>query len=250
MIDPPAEGRVYVHRAVPGLGDVTPGGRARLDAIARWLQDAAFADVHDAGVPDQGVWIVRRMTVRVERFPRFWEPFEAATFCSGTGPLWAERRTTIRGAERSGDEREARGRGGLIEASALWVHLDSAGTRPRPLPDGFEAIYGPAANGRRVRARLRHPATAPPEATTRPWFFRAADLDLADHVNNAAYWAALEEELAGDDPPDGYAAEIEHRAAGGAGPATVAAHGRHRWIADGDGTVLATLELPAGRRNR
>jgi acyl-ACP thioesterase len=226
----PTQGRVYEHAAVPGLGDVTPGGRARLDAIARWLQDAAFADVFDAGVPDQAVWIVRRMELRIERFPRFWEPLELATFCSGTGRLWAERRTTIRGGD-----------GALVEAVALWVHLDHAG-RPRPLPDGFEAVYGAAANGRRVRARLHHPAEPPAGAATRPWTFRTADLDLADHVNNAVYWAVIEEELGRAEPADGYRAEIEHRAPGGAGPAEIAADGRHRWIMC-DGAVLATLRV-------
>jgi acyl-ACP thioesterase len=229
----PTEGRVYEHAAVPGLADVTPTGRARLDAIARWLQDAAFADVFDAGVPDDAVWIVRRMTLHVERFPRFWEPLEIATFCSGVGRLWAERRTTIRGGE-----------GALVEAVALWVHLDLEG-RPRPLPEGFEAVYGAAAAGRRVRARLHHPAEPPAGAATRPWIFRAADLDLADHVNNAVYWALLEEELARADPGGGYRAEIEHRAPGAAGAAEVASDGRHRWIMSG-GAVLATLTVPAG----
>ena len=28
-----------------------------------------------------------------------------------------------------------------MEAAALWVHLDSDGTRPRPLPPSFDAIY-------------------------------------------------------------------------------------------------------------
>jgi acyl-ACP thioesterase len=227
----PTEGRVFEHTAVPGLADVTPGGRARLDAIARWLQDAAFADVFDAGVPDQGVWIVRRMEVHVERFPRFWEPLDIATFCSGTGRLWAERRTTIRGAQ-----------GGHVEAVALWVHLDADGNRPRPLPEGFEAVYGAAANGRRVRAHLHHPGEPPPGAVTRPWTFRAADLDLAHHVNNAVYWEVLEEELAGADPGDVYRAEIEHRAPGAAGPAEVAVHGAHRWIMS-DGALLATLRV-------
>jgi acyl-ACP thioesterase len=228
---PPSEGRIFEHAAVAGLGDVTPRGRARLDAIARWLQDAAFADVFDAGVPDEGVWIVRRMELHVDRFPRFWEPLEIATFCSGTGRLWAERRTTIRGGD-----------GGHVEAVALWVHLDPDGARPRPLPSGFEAVYGAAANGRRVRARLHHPATPPDGATTRPWSFRRADLDLADHVNNAVYWEVLEEELDGAEPDRGWRAEIEHRAPGAAGPAEVAADGAHRWIVSA-GAVLATLRV-------
>jgi acyl-ACP thioesterase len=235
MVPVPAGGRVYVHRATPGLGDVTPAGRARLDAIARWLQDAAWADVHDSDVPDEGSWVVRRMTLRVESFPTFWEPLEVATFCSGTGPLWAERRTTIRGDD-----------GGHVEAVAVWVHLDRGAARPRPLPRGFEAVYGTAAAGRRVRARLRHPGEPREGAQTRPWTFRVADLDLADHVNNAVYWAVVEEELAGEHPGDGYGAAIEHRAPGSPGPATVAADGAMRWVSDAAGAVLATIELPAG----
>lgn len=231
MQPPPAEGRIFRHTAVPGLGDVSPQGRARLDAIARWLQDAAFADVFDADIADQGVWIVRRMELHVERFPRFWEPLEIATFCSGVGRLWAERRTTIRGGD-----------GGHVEAVALWVHLDPDGARPRPLPGGFEAVYGAAANGRRVRARLHHPAEPPEHAARRPWSFRAADLDLAAHVNNAVYWSVLEEELAGAEPPGVFRAEIEHRAPGAAGPAEVAGDGAHRWIT-ASGAVLATLRV-------
>src|SRR4051794_746267 len=206
MIAAPSSGRIFHHEARVGLADVTPSGRARLDAIARWLQDAAWADLIDSGVDDDGIWIVRRMTVRVEQAPRFEEPLDVATFCSGVGPLWAERRTTVRGAES------------LVEAEALWVHLDADGGRPRPLPAGFDAVWGQSANGRRVKARLRHPAAPPAGATTRPWAFRAADLDLAGHVNNAVYWAVLEEELG--ELPGGWSGEIEHRAAGDAGPAT------------------------------
>jgi acyl-ACP thioesterase len=235
-LTPPAPGgRVFRHRAVAGLGDVTPSGRARLDAIARWLQDAAWADVVDSGIPDGGVWVVRRLELAVERFPRFWEPLEVATFCSGTGPLWAERRTTVHGEG-----------GGHVEAVALWVHLDPDGARPRPLPEGFEAVYGAAAGGRRVRARLRHPPAPPADAATAPWAFRAADLDLAGHVNNAVYWAALEEELGGADPGAGFRAAVEHRTPGAQGDARVAAAGPQRWILDAGGAVLATLALGGG----
>ncbi len=104
-----------------------------------------------------------------------------------------------------------------VEALALWVHLDPDGAHPRPLPDGFEAVYGATAAGRRVRARLRHPAAPPDGAPRRPWRFRAADLDLAGHVNNAVYWQVLEEELVPAEPVAAVDAEIEYRAPGGAG---------------------------------
>jgi acyl-ACP thioesterase len=233
-LDAPAAGRVFHHRAAVGLADVTPHGRGRLDAIARWLQDAAWADVADAGVQDEGVWVVRRMTLHVERAPRFGEELEIATFCSGTGPLWAERGTTVRSAD-----------GAYVEAVAVWVFLDREGIRPRPLPPSFDAIYGEAAGGRRVKARLTHPAEPPPGAPTTPWTFRYADLDMAAHVNNSVYWAVLEEELAGAELPPGWRGEIEHRGPANLGPATVARNGAHRWIV-ADGAVVASLHASTG----
>src|SRR5256714_14473111 len=130
VVDAPAGGRVVRYAAAVGLADVTPRGRARLDAVARWLQDAAWADVADAGVQDEGVWVVRRMTLQVERAPRFAEPLEVATFCSGFGPLWAERRSTVRGAD-----------GAHVEAVALWGFLDRDGPPPPPPPARLDAIH-------------------------------------------------------------------------------------------------------------
>ena len=46
--------RVYTHAPQVGLADVAPGGRVRLDALARWLQDAAWADVVDSDLDDDG----------------------------------------------------------------------------------------------------------------------------------------------------------------------------------------------------
>jgi acyl-ACP thioesterase len=234
LVAPPADGRVFTHAVTAGLADAAPSGRVRLDAIARWLQDAALADVVDSGLDGGGVWVLRRLRLCVERFPRFGDALEVQTFCSGTGALVAERRSTVRSA---GGGRAA------VEALALWVHLDPDGAHPRPLPDGFAAVYGAAAAGRRVRARLRHPTAPPPGASTAPWRFRAADLDLAGHVNNAVYWQVLEEELVGGTPPAGVDAEIEHRAAADAGDALVAAGDGMRWITAAGGELLATLQV-------
>jgi acyl-ACP thioesterase len=230
----PTDGRLFTDRARVGLGDVNPAGRVRLDALARWLQDAAFADLVDSSLPDDGVWIVRRLRLRVERFPRFREAAAVDTWCSGTGSMWAERRSTVRGED-----------GGLVEAVALWVHLDPDGTRPRPVPAGFAEVYGPSAVGRRVRARLRQRAEPSERASRAPWRFRAADLDLADHVNNAVYWQALEEHLGADGAPEPLDAEIEHRAPGDVGEASVIREGHRLWIEGPDGDVLATLLVPS-----
>lgn len=233
LVPRPAEGRVFCVPATGGLGDVAPSGRVRLDTVARWLQDAAWADAADSGLADEGAWFVRAMRVEVERFPRFGHTCDVATWCSGTGALWAERRTSVTGAD-----------GARVEAAAIWVHMDAGGSRPRPLPEGFEGFYAAAAGGRRVRARLRHDPDPPDRATKEPWRFRAADLDLAGHVNNAVYWTVVEEQFAGAaDPGEPFAAEIEHRGPTDARDAIVRRACAQTWICAGHGEVVATVVL-------
>jgi acyl-ACP thioesterase len=233
LVGVPAAGRLFTRTLLPGLGDAAPDGRVRLDALARWLQDVAHADVVDAGVGDVAVWVVRRTRLRVVRFPRFGEEATVATFGSGLGRMWAQRRTTITTPA-----------GGLVEAVALWVHLDPAGGRPVPLTEAELAVYGPSAMGREVKARLRHPGAAPAEAARRPWTFRAADLDLAGHVNNAVYWAALEEELvAGTQDHRAVDVELEFRTPAQPGVFAIASEGSRRWIEAPDGTVHASFLL-------
>ena len=83
-------------------------------------------------------------------------------------------------------------------------------------------------------------------STPRCGAFGAADLDLADHVNNAVYWQVLEEELAGDGAREPFDAEIEHRAPGDVGEAAILRDDHMLWIAGADGEVLASLATPAG----
>ena len=224
-------GRVFEQRVHPGFADCAPSGRVRLDGLARWLQDVAYADVEDAGLAEEAVWVVRRTRIRVERFPRFGEELELATFCSGMGRMWAERRTTIAlaGSARSD-----------VETVALWVHLDPDSWRPMPLSDRELELYGAAAAGRRVTARLRHP---PPDTFQRSsaWLFRATELDIAGHVNNAAYWQPLEEELLAGSEPERLDVEIEFRAPTQPGLKRVLSAGDRRWIVERDRQVIASM---------
>lgn len=227
---------MFAQPVVPGLADCSPSGRIRLDALARWLQDVAYADVQDAGVADRAIWVIRRARLHVARFPRFGERFVVTTFCSGLGRMWAERRTTIaREAAHSPD----------LEAVALWVHLDPHSQRPTPLTAEEISAYGAGAAGeRRVSARLRHPP--PPEnAAEHPWRFRASECDLADHVNNTAYWAVLEEELLAGREPESMDVEIEHRTPAQPGDKRVLREGARRWIVDLGGEVHASMVIGA-----
>ncbi len=217
----------------PGLADCAPSGRIRLDALARWLQDVAYADVEDAGLEAAAVWVVRRTRMRVDRFPRFAERCTVRTFCSGIGRMWAERRTTVvRAGEESPD----------VEAMSLWVHLDPQLRRPTPLTEAELATYAHAGHDRRISARLRHP---PPGETDRQWdwHFRATECDLADHVNNAAYWQPLEEELLAGTDPASIDVEIEFRSGAQPGDKRILASGERRWITSADGEAHASLLL-------
>jgi hypothetical protein len=50
IVAPPERGRVFTESARPTLADCAPTGRIRLDAIAHWAQDVAYADAVQAGV--------------------------------------------------------------------------------------------------------------------------------------------------------------------------------------------------------
>lgn len=226
-------GRVFEQTMRPGLADCAPSGRMRLDALARWIQDVAYADVEDAGVEGAAVWVVRRMRLRVTSFPRFADRCRVSTFCSGLGAMWAERRTTI--AQAGSGRRE-------VEAVALWVHLDPELRRPTPLSQRELEVYGALGHNRRISARLRHPPP-PDDVDGRDWRFRATDCDLADHVNNAAYWQPLEEELLAGADPEEIDVEVEFRSPAQPGDARFLAGGDSRWIAGADGEVYASLRL-------
>lgn len=236
LVAPRADGRTFTQSLVPLLGDCAPSGRIRLDAIARWLQDIAYADMLDAGVADRAIWVLRRARVQISRFPRFGEAHRVMTYCSGFGRMWAERRTTITAVDAAGQ----RAGGGVLrpvaEAVALWIHLDPRRRLPAPLTPEEKAIFGSAAGDRSVERRLRHPRPGASASVRGRWWFRESDCDLAAHVNNAAYWEPLEEELlsaerASGEPLAEIDAEIEYRSPAHPGEYTILGDGRTaRWL--------------------
>jgi acyl-ACP thioesterase len=228
LVAQPSSGRVFERQLLPGVADATAEGRVRLDAMARWLQDVAYADWVDTGIEDQGVWIVRRTRIRVERFPRFGQRLTVGTFCSGIGRFSAERRTSIRGE------------GAAVEMVALWVYLDPEAGRPMRFSPEFAEVYEESAAGRGANVRLRHPD--PPEsAHSEAWSFRASELDPAGHVNNSHYWVPLEESLAGGTEPDSIDAEVEYRDPAMPGEVVLLRSGSTLWITATDGRIHASL---------
>jgi acyl-ACP thioesterase len=180
----PGQGRVVALQARVGLGDTRPDGRVRFDALARYFQDVADEDAASAPIVDEAnVWVLRRMTFDLVHTPRFRDTLTLATWCSGTGARWAERRTD---ASRAGDV--------VVRGVGLWAHVDRESGKPTRLVPAFDRVWGPSAQGRQVTARLQHDSPVPDVERER-WPLRATDIDVVGHVNNAAYWAPIEELL-------------------------------------------------------
>ncbi len=181
------------------LSDRDASGRLRLDAIARYLQDVAMDDVHETGwgSPDH-LWVMRHIRIDV-LMPAVEDDYvELTTWCSGTAALAAGRRMSLVGD-----------RGGRIELDSVWIHL---GPDARPARLESFGLYADATEGRTVSTRLELPIPAS-DGTPSPWPLRATDVDLLGHVNNAAYWHAVEQGLlAGTlDPHARLQARLDHR---------------------------------------
>src|SRR6187401_323412 len=124
LVPRPDRGRVFEASRRVRLADSSAGGRLRLDAIARYLQDIANDDAREAESPNFTAWVARRTALRVEHFPRYLDMISMATWCSAVGPRWAERRYSVQVD------------GGSIEGSTLWVHVDLDTMKPIVVPAG------------------------------------------------------------------------------------------------------------------
>jgi acyl-ACP thioesterase len=195
----PESGRTFSARRRVRLSDLDARGRVRLDALARFLQDVAIDDVQQTGwgMPEH-LWFIR--SIRVDVLDPFLDDSEVelVTWCSGLAAIAAGRRWSVRGDE-----------GGRAEVESVWIHL---GPDERPARiDGF-GIYAEATEGRSVSTRLELP-DPPADAGKLAWPLRVTDVDRHGHVNNAAYWQAVEDRLhrSGPDPARPLRAFLDYR---------------------------------------
>jgi acyl-ACP thioesterase len=230
LLPRPRTGRTFTTNRRVRLSDTTTGGALRLDALARYIQDVASDDARETMTASYLAWVVRRTLLVIDQPPRSEEECELTTWCSGYGGRWAERRTSIVGAD-----------GGRCESAVLWVATDPETAAPSRLPDEFHAAYDEAAAGRRVTARLQH-ADPPSTAARIDWRFRAADLDRLGHVNNAAFWVAVEEHLAATARRSSLRAELEYREPVPPGAALqLVGDAGAGWLVDDTGAVKASF---------
>lgn len=189
MVPRTRAGREFTARRRVRLGDATPNGRLRLDAAARYLHDVSNDDTRDAAWSDGDWWVVRRTVFDVHRFPQYLEEIDLTTWCGGIGSRWAERRTQI--TALNGEV--------LVDAAALWVHVDSETLMPSRVPEDVTETLTVSSGGREVGAKLLLKSklfVQHGSVKEESWPLRFSDFDVVKHMNNAAYWEMVEEHLA------------------------------------------------------
>lgn len=166
--------------------EADPLGRLQVPILCRLLQEVATAHAAKLGVAvdvliDSGVaWVLSRLDLKVERWPRVDDEIVVETWPAAMNRLLTERRFRILDAD--GDE--------MGSASTLWVVLDLERRRPVRLPP-------------QVVEHLQELDLAPdpmrPDELIEPedpnielaFTVRRSDVDLAGHANNTSFveWA-------------------------------------------------------------
>jgi len=149
------------------------------------------------GAPDH-LWVLRHVRIEVVTPAIEDDHVQLTTWCSGTAAVAAGRRMSL-----SGD------RGGRVEIESAWIHL---GPDARPARIVDFGLYADAAGDRAASTRLELPVPRS-DGTGAPWPLRVTDVDVLGHVNNAAYWHAVEQRLlaSGLDPLRPMRARLDHR---------------------------------------
>jgi acyl-ACP thioesterase len=144
------------------------------------------------------LWVARHIRIEVLVPPVEDDHVQLATWSSGRASVAASRRLSL-----AGD------RGGRVELDSVWIHL---GPDQRPARIDDFGVYAESAGERTASTRLE--LAEPPGGAARVrWPLRVTDADLLGHVNNAAYWHAVEERLAESelDPRRPLRARLDHR---------------------------------------
>ncbi|WP_082544316.1 MULTISPECIES: acyl-ACP thioesterase domain-containing protein [unclassified Rhodococcus (in: high G+C Gram-positive bacteria)] len=168
-------------------GDVDTANRLRYDSVARYLQDIGSDNLDASGLGETDpFWIVRRTIMDIDR-PSVWpERITLRRWCSGLSTRWSNMRVDI-----TGDK------GAHIRTEGFWISISSTTGMPTRISDEGLALLTRTAGETRLKWKqwLRDPA---PESSLTDLAFplRITDVDAFNHVNNAAYWQAVEEVLA------------------------------------------------------
>lgn len=165
-----------------------------LRSLFSFLQEAAVKHADKVGAGAHGTatrgesWVLQRMSVSIERYPRYEEPLRVVTWSSG-----------IRAFKGYRDFRVYAGAQCVVSASSVWIYLNVAERAicrvPRELVDAFPTKPGAAHCPDLEDLRWEVPAA---DAPARVLSLRYSDIDSNHHVNNTVYFDLLQTALAAE----------------------------------------------------
>ncbi|WP_132992185.1 acyl-[acyl-carrier-protein] thioesterase [Gordonia zhaorongruii] len=180
-------------------GDIDQQMRVRLDALARYLQDAANDNLAVTEFADTDpFWIVRRTVIDVIE-PLTWpSDIRVERWCGSMSTRWTNMRVSLIGDAQTNrfnpDERP----GGHVETEAFWINVNEQGM-PSRISDVALDILTEMTDEHRLRWKAMNPEKAPAPSELalpdREHVLRITDFDPFKHLNNAAYLEAVEDEL-------------------------------------------------------
>ena len=174
-----------------------PDGHATLPTVCNHLQEAAACNAEELGfsksnfsaVGENISWVLTRLRIRMDRYPRWGERTAVGTFPRGGRRIAAYRDFILTGAD---GER-------LGVAASEWMLIDLASRRPVAIPAAVFACANdvrPPVLGLSPFTKLRWDCRETLDAQR----FRAkrGDIDLNGHVNNVHYVEWLLETVPAD----------------------------------------------------
>jgi medium-chain acyl-[acyl-carrier-protein] hydrolase len=173
--------------------EVGPSGWVSAPAICNWLQESAGNHATSLGwavdeLQRQGLtWVLSRFHLRLNRYPRWRDDVEIATWPSGVQRLFALREFRITATD--GDE--------LGVATTAWLLVNASTLRPVRPPATVEEIAREAPGRVLDDPFAKLPAVANVELQAAV-DVRFADLDMNRHANNVSLIAAVLEPLPED----------------------------------------------------
>jgi acyl-ACP thioesterase len=219
--------------------EIDARNRALLRTITNYLQEAAVRHAIELGVArgqlgEGRTWMLSRLRVEMEAWPRWRDAVTVETWPSGIERLFALRDFRI--GPRWG------------VATSAWMVVDTRRRRPVRVPESVKALR-PEDPERVLEAFGELPPEGPDEPAERTMEFpvRWSDCDVNGHANQASYvgWMTdvLPDEFLRAHEPRSF--EIEFRAEARPGDVVVSAArgGMHVLRRRGDGMELARASL-------
>ena len=180
-------------------GDIDQDMRVRLDGLARYLQDVANDNI--AVLPfakTDPFWIIRRTVIDV-LVPITWpSDFSVERWCGSLSTRWTNMRVRINAVSDTNEFNPEPRPNGVVETEAFWINMNAEGMPSRISDLAMETLL-PMTDEHRLRWKAMNPGKAPaPEELDLPdreHVLRITDFDPFKHLNNAAYFEAVEDEL-------------------------------------------------------